>query len=144
MPLAPLAGLLNETVVPLTRLFAASRTVTCKRVTNCVLICADCGHNAGGFDEAWPGIADKAQIEPSRCARCGGPLVLRADDSGAVVLERLKVYHKQTEPLVEYYRSRPTFCSIDGAQPPDRVAADLAVAVEVASSEAGAYGGPPR
>jgi len=108
------------------------------------LICADCGHNAGSFDKAGPGIADKVQTEPSGCARCGGPLVLRADDSGAVVLERLKVYHKQTEPLVEYYRSRPTFCSIDGAQPPDRVAADLAAAIEVASSEAGAYRGPSR
>ena len=28
----------------------------------------------------------------------------RADDNEAVVLERLKVYHRQTEPLVEYYR----------------------------------------
>jgi hypothetical protein len=37
-----------------------------------------------------------------------------------VVLERLKVYHRQSEPLVEYYRVRPTFRSINGAQAPDR------------------------
>ena len=54
------------------------------------------------------------------CAKCGGRLVQRADDNQAVVLERLKVYHRQSEPLVEYYRVRPTFRSIDGAQPPDR------------------------
>ena len=62
----------------------------------------------------------------------------RADDNEAVVLERLKVYHRQTEPLVEYYRVRPTFRSIDGAQPPDRVAADLAAAIEAARQRRGA------
>jgi len=45
----------------------------------------------------------------------------------------LKVYHRQTEPLVEYYRLRPTFRSIDGAQAPDRVADDLAAAIESVS-----------
>ena len=43
------------------------------------------------------------------CASCGGRLVQRADDNEAVVLERLKVYQRQTKPLVEYYRARPTF-----------------------------------
>jgi adenylate kinase len=68
------------------------------------------------------------------CAKCGGRLVQRTDDNQAVVLERLKVYHSQSEPLVEYYRVRPTFRSIDGAQPPDRVAADLAAAIAAASN----------
>ena len=59
-------------------------------------------------------------------------MVQRADDNEAVVLERLKVYHRQSEPLVEYYRVRPTFRSINGAQAPDRVAADLVAAIEAA------------
>ena len=50
------------------------------------------------------------------------------------MLERLKVYHRQSEPLVEYYRVRPTFRSIDGTQPPDRVAADIAAAIESAGA----------
>jgi adenylate kinase len=50
------------------------------------------------------------------------------------VLERLKVYHRQTEPLVEHYRRRPTFRVIDGAQTPDQVAAEVAQAVDAASS----------
>jgi len=72
------------------------------------------------------------------CDKCGGRLVHRTDDNQAVVLERLKVYHRQSEPLVEYYRVRPTFRSIDGAQAPDRVAADLAAAIAAASNGAGA------
>jgi adenylate kinase len=70
------------------------------------------------------------------CAKCGGRLVQRTDDNQAVVLERLKVYHRQSEPLVEYYKVRPTFRSIDGAQPPDRVAADLAAAIAAAGNGA--------
>jgi adenylate kinase len=83
------------------------------------LICESCGANApmGGGSEV-------------ACARCGGKLVQRTDDDEAVVRERLKVYHRQSEPLVEYYRVRPTFRSIDGTQPPDRVAADIAAAIE--------------
>ena len=126
------------------------------------MICADCGANAGGFAEAAAGAADKivvapggaaaeaiaavrAQTDPLRCRRCGGPLVQRSDDNDAVVIERLKVYHRQSEPLVEYYRTRPTFRSINGAQPPDCVAADLAAAIEAASNGAHvrkASGGP--
>ncbi len=85
------------------------------------LICEACGTGAP--------VAGRAA---AACAKCGGRLVQRADDNQAVVLDRLKVYHRQSEPLVEYYRVRPTFRSIDGVQPPDRVAADLAAAVEAA------------
>jgi adenylate kinase len=74
------------------------------------------------------------------CAKCGGRLVQRTDDNQAVVLERLEVYHRQSEPLVEYYRVRPTFRSIDGAQAPDRVAADLAAAIAAAGNGSGAAG----
>jgi adenylate kinase len=97
------------------------------------MICADCGANA---DAASPErVADlSARTDPRRCRICGGQLVQRTDDNAQVVLDRLKVYHAQSEPLVEYYKGRPTFRSIDGAQPPDRVAHDLAGAVEAVSN----------
>lgn len=85
------------------------------------LICENCGANAPFQGEV-----------AAACSRCGGRLVQRADDNQSVVLERLKVYHRQSEPLAAYYRVRPTFRSIDGAQPPDRVAADLVAAIEAA------------
>jgi adenylate kinase len=93
------------------------------------MICQDCG--AG---------APMASAAASRCVKCGGRLVQRADDNQAVVLERLKVYHRMSEPLVEYYKVRPTFRSIDGAQAPDRVAADLAAAIEAAGNGAVRHG----
>jgi adenylate kinase len=87
------------------------------------MICEDCGANA-------------PVVHGPICLLCGGKLVQRADDSDSVVLERLKVYHRQSEPLVEYYRVRPSFRSINGAQSPDQVAADLAAAIAAAGAHA--------
>ena len=92
------------------------------------MICEDCGANA-------PMSATPAAL--ATCLKCGGRLVQRADDNEAVVRERLKVYHRQSEPLVEYYRVRPTFRSVNGAQPPDKVAADLAAAIEAVGNGGG-------
>jgi adenylate kinase len=94
------------------------------------MICEDCGANAG-----------MNSASGASCLRCGGKLVQRADDNQAVVIERLKVYHRQSEPLVEYYQKRPTFRSINGAQGPDRVAADLVAAIEAAGNGAAPFGG---
>jgi adenylate kinase len=71
------------------------------------------------------------------CAMCGGHLVQRTDDNASVVLDRLRVYERQSRPLVDYYQARPTFRSIDGAQTPDGVAADLAAAIEAAGAALG-------
>jgi adenylate kinase len=98
------------------------------------MICADCGANAEGVQPA-----DAAGPKGVRCAKCGGRLKQRADDNEAVVLERLKVYRRDTEPLVDFYRNRSTFRSVNGAQSPDGVAADLSSAIEAVGG-AGALG----
>ena len=40
------------------------------------------------------------------CDNCGGELIIRKDDAPATVLDRLTVYHKETEPLKEFYEKR--------------------------------------
>jgi adenylate kinase len=80
-------------------------------------ICSKCGENAGPDDG-------------DACRRCGGHLIQRADDSEAVVRERLKVYHRATEPLVDYYRGRSTFRTVNGAQAADFVARELDATVQ--------------
>ncbi len=39
------------------------------------------------------------------CDKCGQELVMRKDDAPETVKSRLEVYHKQTEPLIDYYKS---------------------------------------
>lgn len=78
------------------------------------------------------------------CRRCGGRLITRSDDGETAMAERLMVYERDTRPLVDFYRVRPTFRSINGAQPPDLVAADLAAAVDSAVTGPSARGRPER
>jgi len=55
------------------------------------------------------------QDELDQCTNAGGELIQREDDNEAVILHRLNVYRTQTEPLVEYYRSRGKLKTIDAA-----------------------------
>jgi adenylate kinase len=63
------------------------------------------------------------------CAKCGGGLIQRTDDNEAVVRERLSVYARSTQSILDFYHRRNTFRSVDGDQTEAGVAADLAAAV---------------
>jgi adenylate kinase len=59
------------------------------------------------------------------CDKCGGELYQRDDDSEATVRNRLDVYRKQTEPLIDYYDRAGVVARIDGAQTPEKVYEDI-------------------
>lgn len=59
------------------------------------------------------------------CDNCGSELVLRADDAPETVLNRLKVYHEQTQPLIDFYNERNILVTIDGTQDMNKVFADV-------------------
>ena len=48
------------------------------------------------------------------CDDCGGTLVQRKDDHPDTVLARLAVYHKETEPLADYYRKQGKLVNVVG------------------------------
>jgi adenylate kinase len=89
------------------------------------MICATCGANVEPAKQGEPA--------PTRCTKCGGELVQRADDNERVVLERLKVYERETKPLVEFYRDRQTFRIVNGAQPQERVAHEMDTVIDDAA-----------
>ncbi|MBN2429862.1 MAG: adenylate kinase [Acidobacteria bacterium] len=53
-----------------------------------------------------------AEID-NRCDLCGGELVQRADDTAAVVRNRLAVYRQHTEPLIAYYDRQHLLHTVD-------------------------------
>jgi adenylate kinase len=85
-------------------------------------ICSNCGTNADPFGTS------------AVCKACGGELVQRADDNQDVVLERLKIYQRATTPVLEYFRERPTFRVVNGAQAPERVAQELDTLIDDAAA----------
>ncbi len=95
-------------------------------------VCSRCGANAE--------VPGDGQPAPAACAKCGGALTQRADDREDVIRERLRVYARDTKPLVDFYQDRPTFRAVDGAQAPERVAQDLAAAVDAAQALRGPQG----
>jgi adenylate kinase len=55
------------------------------------------------------------------CDRCGGELYQRDDDKEEAIRARLVTYEKQTQPLIDYYRSRGLLRRVDGLGPVDEV-----------------------
>ena len=55
------------------------------------------------------------------CDQDGSRLVQRDDDKPDVVQKRLKVYHDQTEPVIDYYDERGTLRRVDGTRGPAEV-----------------------
>ena len=86
-------------------------------------ICPRCGADADAFDG-----------DAARCTRCGGDLIQRIDDNAETVRNRLKVYEEETRPVLEYYASRPTFRVVNGAAPPEQVAAEVAATLDSAAA----------
>ena len=70
--------------------------------------CLDCG-------STYHIETKKPQVE-GICDRCGSTLVQRKDDLPETVLERLHVYHAQTEPLRDYYAAAGKLLVVDGQQ----------------------------
>jgi len=54
---------------------------------------------------------------PGQCNECGSQLVIREDDTAAIIKERLAQYHQQTEPIKEFYQRQNKLVTIDGTPP---------------------------
>jgi adenylate kinase len=55
------------------------------------------------------------------CDQDGSRLIQRDDDKPDVIRNRLKVYHDQTEPLIDYYDEQGLMRRIDGTRSPEEV-----------------------
>ena len=58
----------------------------------------------------------------------------RADDTPEIIRHRLEVFHKRTEPVVEYYRSKGILVGIHAERPIDAVFAEVQEVLETAST----------
>lgn len=48
------------------------------------------------------------------CDKCGETLIVRKDDMPETVIDRLRVYHEQTAPLIGYYEQKGKLITVDG------------------------------
>jgi len=64
-------------------------------------------------------------IKGNKCPICSGDLYQREDDKPDAIMKRLEIYHKETEPLIAYYKKKGILLEIDGEQPIEKVFEDI-------------------
>lgn len=72
-------------------------------------VCSNCG-------ASYHVVANPPKAE-GVCDSCGGVLTIRKDDAPETVRNRLSVFHKETEPLKEFYQKLGKLQLVDGNQP---------------------------
>ena len=68
--------------------------------------------------------------KPGICDRDGTLLIQREDDKESAVAHRLAEYDERTRPLIDYFRSRSRFHTVDGDRPVDTVFGELSAVLE--------------
>ena len=59
------------------------------------------------------------------CPACSGELYQRDDDEESVIRNRLKVFHDQTQPLIDWYGSKGLLSAVDASQAPEAAYGDI-------------------
>ncbi len=85
-------------------------------------VCPDCGWGCH--------IKYNPPVKEGICNNCGAALIQRKDDAPETVLNRLEVYHEQTQPLIEYYSGQGVLKEVDGTKMMDEVLQDIFTLLE--------------
>ena len=64
------------------------------------------------------------------CEKCGAELFIRDDDKPETVLNRITVYERQTQPLIDYYDAKGMLRTVDGDRTPEAVQQDILALTE--------------
>lgn len=85
------------------------------------LTCRDCGN-----------VQNKYFLSPKvegKCDKCNGELFQRPDDALEAVQERLRAYHTQSKPLIDFYNAKGILKTVNGEMYPEAVSAALKAVV---------------
>jgi len=85
-------------------------------------LCSQCGADYN--------LVTKPPQAEGVCDRCGGQLIQREDDREETIVQRLEVYHRQTEPLEAYYGEKGNLLTFDAEQGVEEVNDAIVKALE--------------
>lgn len=77
----------------------------------------------GGGEPFTLHVSDEAAV--AACSARGGTLEQRDDDRPEVIAERMRVYERETEPLITFYERNGLLCRVDASGPAEQVAAAI-------------------
>jgi adenylate kinase len=64
------------------------------------------------------------------CDKCNSPLFVRKDDQPETIRERLRVFHEQTAPVIDYYEASGLLKRINGDQPTETVYSEIVAGLQ--------------
>lgn len=106
----------NNTKVDAVISFEANDELLIKRLTARIM-CRQCNENY-----------NKIFSPPKKegvCDKCGGEIYQRKDDSHETAVSRLQLYHKETAPLVDFYKKEGVLLALNSAREKPEVMKDL-------------------
>ncbi len=119
--LAQLKFLLKHVEIDYVIQIVISRKESIKRLSS-RRICPNCGK-----------IYNLLSHKPKKdmvCDRCGHKVIQRADDYPEAIKKRLKIYHKETLPLLKYFKKENKLIKINGEEPINVVFAEIFKAIK--------------
>lgn len=69
--------------------------------------------------------------EEGKCDKCGGELTVRKDDAPETVRSRLDVYHRETEPLLDFYAKRGKLLEVENQPTIEQTTAEIKKALKL-------------
>ena len=84
-----------------------------------------CPDGGATYHTSWTGFSEN-------CQKCGAKLITRNDDKPETVLNRISVYHKQTAPLIDFYKKQGKLVTIecDAKGTPEHISALIKKALQ--------------
>ncbi|MDR3179253.1 MAG: adenylate kinase [Oscillospiraceae bacterium] len=86
------------------------------------VVCEDCGSSYH--------LINKPPNDKGICDLCKGRLIKRKDDDPEIIKNRLDIYHKETEPLIDYYKKQDKLSSINGRNGINKLISSAAFVLE--------------
>jgi adenylate kinase len=77
---------------------------------------ADISREVDGVRYILPPMSPKVA---GKCDKCGSAIIQRPDDAAEVIKERLEVYKKQSQPVMDYYKGKLPFVDIHVTRGPE-------------------------
>lgn len=80
-------------------------------------VCPRCGRNFN--------LVTLPPQKDELCDDCRVKLITRSDETPGAVKKRLKEYHHETDPMIDYYRQKGKVAEVNGEQPVEKVFEDV-------------------
>ncbi len=90
-------------------------------------VCKNCGdlYNIASINRSGIRMPPMNPKTEGKCDKCNGELYQRDDDNETVVKDRLEVYKKQTQPLIDFYKNQGLLKDMKITGPPDEMANEI-------------------